>query len=235
MEEYKMTDFARKYLQYSRTLAPEAWAKNRLIPEVRFKLLNAAKHFMSTLNVPGFQLIDVVLTGSMVNYNYTKFSDFDVHLITDFNALECDDIAEELYMAKKSLWNERHDIIVRGHEVEMYIEDVNQPPISGGVYSLLDDKWIKVPSYNPPDINDSALNHKVEDLIKLINNTILHADDADDLDRLSNKLRKYRQTGLDTNGEYSLENLAYKIIRNLGFMDKLYKTYNKELDTALGL
>jgi len=230
-----MTDFARKYLQYSRTLAPEAWVKNRLIPEVRYKLLNAAKHFQDTLNILKFKLIDVVLTGSMANYNYTKFSDFDVHLITDFDALQCDDIAEELYLAKKSLWNDRHDIIVRGHEVEMYIEDVKQPPTSGGVYSILDDSWKKVPNYDPPDINDQALNHKVEDLIKLINNTILHGDDADDLDRLSNKLRKYRKTGLDKHGEYSLENLAYKIIRNLGYMDKLYKTYNRELDTTLGL
>jgi len=230
-----MTDFARKYLQYSRTLAPEAWVKNRLIPEVRYKLLNAAKHFQDTLNILKFKLIDVVLTGSMANYNYTKFSDFDVHLITDFDALQCDDIAEELYLAKKSLWNDRHDIIVRGHEVEMYIEDVKQPPTSGGVYSILDDSWKKVPNYDPPDINDQALNHKVQDLIKLINNTILHGDDADDLDRLSNKLRKYRKTGLDKHGEYSLENLAYKIIRNLGYMDKLYKTYNRELDTTLGL
>ena len=230
-----MTDFARKYLQYSRTLAPEAWVKNRLIPEVRYKLLYAAKHFQDTLNILKFKLIDVVLTGSMANYNYTKFSDFDVHLITDFDALQCDDIAEELYLAKKSLWNDRHDIIVRGHEVEMYIEDVKQPPVSGGVYSILDDSWKKVPNYDPPDINDQALNHKVQDLIKLINNTILHGDDADDLDRLSNKLRKYRKTGLDKHGEYSLENLAYKIIRNLGYMDKLYKTYNRELDTTLGL
>jgi len=230
-----MTDFAKKYLQYSRTLAPEAWVKNRLIPEVRYKLLNAAKHFQDTLNISGFKLIDVVLTGSMANYNYTKFSDFDVHLITDFDALQCDDIAEELYLAKKSLWNDRHDIIVRGHEVEMYIEDVKQPPVSGGIYSILDDSWKKVPSYDPPDINDRALNHKVQDLIKLINNTISHVDDADDLDRLSSKLRKYRQTGLDKHGEYSLENLTYKIIRNLGFMNKLYKTYNRELDTALGL
>lgn len=227
--------FARAYLRYSRSLAPEAWAKNRLLPEVRFKLLNAAKYFTKTLNVPGFKLLDIVLTGSMANYNYTKFSDFDVHLITDFDVLECDDIAEELYLAKKSLWNERHDIIIRGHEVEMYIEDIKQPPVSGGVYSILDDKWLKVPSYNPPNINDSALNHKVEDLIKLINNTILHADDADDLDRLATKLRRYRQIGLDKDGEYSLENLAYKIIRNLGFMDKLYQTYNKELDVDLGL
>lgn len=228
-------NFSQTNLDYNNQLSPKAWQKNRLRPEVRYKLLNAAKYFIQSLNVPGFRLIDVVLTGSMANYNYTRFSDFDVHVITNYQDLACDDVAEELYRAKKSLWNERHDIIVRGHEVEMYVEDQNQPPVSAGIYSLLDDRWLKIPSYNPPKINDAALNSKVQDLIKLIEKTIHTADDAGDIERLSNKLRKMRQAGLDANGEYSIENLAYKVLRNLGYLDQLYTVFNRELDQDLGL
>lgn len=228
-------NFSQGNIAYHPQLAPEAWQKNRLRREIRYKLLNSAKYFIQSLNIPGFRLLDIVLTGSMANYNYTRYSDFDVHVITNYQDLDCDDVAEELYRAKKSIWNERHDIVVRGHEVEMYVEDVNEPPVSAGMYSLLDDQWLRIPSYRPPGIDDRALNNKVHDLIRLIEKTMVNADDPDDIDRLSNKLRKMRQAGLDANGEYSVENLAYKILRNLGYLDRLYQAYNQELDQDLGL
>lgn len=228
-------NYVRSNLNYNHQLSSKAWSKNRLLPEVRYKLLNAAKFFIDSLNVPGFRVLDVVLTGSMANYNYTRFSDFDVHVVTDYNDLECDDRAEEFYRAKKTVWNNIHDIIVRGHEVEMYVEDINQPPVSGGVYSLIDDKWLHVPSYDPPKINDRAVNLKVEDIIHHIEAVIRRADDPEDIRRVVDKLRRMRRSGLDAGGEFSVENLTFKIIRNLGYIDRLEREYNNQIDTDLGL
>jgi hypothetical protein len=62
-----------------------------------------------------------------------------VHVVTRYQDLECNDLAEAFYRAKKEIWNSNHDIVVHGHDVELYVEDAEQPPVSEGIYSLLDD------------------------------------------------------------------------------------------------
>lgn len=228
-------NFVRHNVAYNSTLAPEAWKGDVLRAEVRYKLLRAAKFFIDQLEVPGFRVLDVVLTGSMANYNYTKYSDFDVHVVTRYADLDCEDIAEEFYQAKKKIWNDSHDIIVRGHEVELYVEDVDQPPVSAGIYSLLDNRWLKHPEYNRPGIDNSAVNIKVQDLITQIDRTIQQADDPEDITRIFTKLRKMRQSGLAQGGEYSVENLSYKILRNLGYLDKMSSARQDQQDADLSL
>lgn len=228
-------DFVSVNISYQPRLATEAWTKNRIKPEVRYKLLLAAKMFINSIEISNFKVKDIILTGSMANYNYTRFSDFDVHIVTSYQDLQCDDIAEEFYQAKKRVWNDAHDVIVRGHEVEMYVEDVDQPPVSGGVYSLLDNKWLRIPSYKPPKVDDRSINLKVADLVKQIETVIRRADDVKDVQRLIDKLRKMRQSGLDQNGEFSVENLTYKILRNLGYIDQLYIALNDKIDHDLSL
>ena len=228
-------DFVQHNIAYNPTLAPEAWRGVNLRREVRYKLLQSAQQFINYLEIPNFKVIDVVLTGSMAGYNYTRFSDFDVHVVTRYSDLDCDDLAEEFYRAKKKIWNDDHDVIVRGHEVELYVEDVNEPPVSAGIYSLLDDVWIEQPKYQKPNIADSAVNQKVNDLIKQIDKTIQAADDPEDITRLFAKLRKMRQSGLDQGGEYSVENLSYKILRNLGYLDRLSRARQDQQDQDLSL
>jgi predicted nucleotidyltransferase len=228
-------NFVQGNVAYNSTLAPEAWRHGRLRREVRYKLLRAAKFFIDQLDIPGFRVYDVVLTGSMANYNYTKYSDFDVHVVTKYSELECDDIAEEFYQAKKKIWNDNHDIMVRGHEVELYVEDAAQPPVAAGIYSLLDDGWIREPEYSKPGIDQLAINAKVKDLVVQINKTIAAADDPEDITRLFAKLRKMRQSGLDSGGEFSVENLIYKILRNMGYLDKMSRARQDQQDADLSL
>ena len=228
-------NFVQGNVAYNQTLAPEAWIDSGLRREVRYKLLKAAQMFIDTLDINNFKLYDIVLTGSMANYNYTRYSDFDVHVVTKYSELDCDDLAEAFYSAKKKIWNDDHDIIVRGHEVELYVEDLDQPPVAAGIYSLLDNVWIKQPSYDPPTIADSDVNVKVLDLIKQIQATIEGANEANDIRRLLYKLRNMRQSGLERHGEYGVENLSYKILRNLGYLDKLSKAIKDQQDLALSL
>lgn len=228
-------DFTKHNISYNPILAKEAWRGYELRKDVRYKLLQAAKLFIEYLEIPNFKLIDIVLTGSMANFNYTKYSDFDVHVVTRYQDLECDDLAEAFYRAKKTIWNDQHDVIIRGHEVELYVEDIDQPPVSSGIFSLLNNKWTKMPEYDPPNIADQAVNIKVEDLIHQIVKVIQKADDANDIQRIIDKLRRMRRSGLDQGGEFSVENLSYKILRNLGYLDKLSRALQDQQDSNLSL
>lgn len=222
-------------VEYHEQLAPEAWIDDKLIPEVRYKLLKTALFFARSLEIPNFEVLDVVLAGSMANYNYTKYSDFDVHVVTRYSDLQCDDLAEAFYRARKTIWNDEHDIMIRGHEAELYVEDINQPPVSGGVYSILNGEWIKHPNHLTPEIDDGAINHKVKDLIKQIDVAIKTSNDPQDIKRIMDKLRKMRRSGLEKHGEFGVENLAFKILRNQGYIDRLHAAYIKQQDQELSL
>ena len=230
----KANDYVRGNVAYHETLSPIAWDNGTLRPDVQIKLLQIAKKFVGYLEIPNFQVLDVVLTGSMANYNWTKYSDFDLHIVTKYSDLQCDDLAEAFYQAKKKIWNDSHDITIHGHEAELYVEDVEEPPVSAGMYSLLDDKWLKKPEYNPPTINDTAINQKVDSLIKQINSAI-ESEDAEDIKRLMTKIRKMRRSGLDTAGEFGTENLSFKVLRNLGYLNQLNKEYIRKQDRELSI
>lgn len=218
---------------YHEELNPAAWDSDAMKKEVRLKLLQIAKVFIEYLEIPNFKPIDIVLTGSLANYNWTQYSDFDLHVITDYDTLECDDIAEAFYQAKKRIWNDEHDITINGHEVELYVEDVNRPPVSQGIFSVLNNKWIKQPDYNPPKINDTAVEYKASALAQLIDKSL--GGDPEDLSRVLAKVYKMRQAGLDAGGEFSTENLAFKVLRNQGYIDKLKKAKAQAQDRLLSL
>ena len=74
-------------MAYHDSLNPAAWDDAELRPEVRARLLEIAKVFVGYLEIPDFKVIDVVLTGSMANYNYTNYSDFDIHVVTRYSDL----------------------------------------------------------------------------------------------------------------------------------------------------
>ena len=230
-----MTDYIKGNVEYHNKLSPDAWQGNEMIPEVRMHLLKIALFFARSIEIPNFAVKDVVLAGSMANYNYTRFSDFDIHLVTDYKDLKCDDLAAEFYKAKKSIWNELHDITVHKHEAELYVEDIAEPPVSGGVYSILDGTWLREPEYSVPSFNEHSVNVKVKDLIKQIDSALAAANDHNDVNRLISKLKNMRKAGLEDQGEFSVENLAYKVLRNIGYITKLYDAYLATQDQELSL
>ena len=226
-------DLTKGNIAYHDELNPAVWDGRELQIDVRYKLLEIAKRFIEYLEVPNFKLVDVILRGSLVNYNYTAYSDFDLHIVTDFSTLDCD-ITEAFYLAKKRIWNDEHDIIIRGHEVELYVEDKDAKNVSEGTYSVLDNRWLRVPKYQQPDIDDRAVNAKARDLMTQITRAI-RTGSVEDITRLQDKIKAMRQSGLDRAGEFSTENLAFKIIRNKGYLNRLYKNKNTKFDQELSL
>jgi len=228
-------DFVRTTTQYHDELCPLAWHNDTLRTEVRARLLEIARIFVAYLEIPDFEIIDIRLTGSMANYNWTRFSDFDLHVITRYSDLQCDDLAAAFYHAKKSIWNYEHDITVRGHECELYVEDIDQTAVSAGMYSILEDEWIKRPRHTIPDIDNSAITAKVHDLVVQIDHAIDRADDPEDLKRITDKLRRMRRNGLDTHGEFGVENLTFKVLRNMGYIERLHDAYLHQQDQQLSI
>lgn len=223
-------------VKYHNDLNPVAWDDKKMRPEVRDRLLQIAELFINALRIPNFEARDIVLTGSMCNYNYTQYSDFDLHIIADYTAIDASfDIAEQLYNAKKEVWNDRHDITIGGYDVEMYVEDINSPPHSQGIFSVQQNKWIKTPVYDPPEIDSGAVFAKARMLTSEIDRVVDSADSADDFDRLKDKIKKMRQNGLEKGGEFSVDNLAFKVLRNTGAMSRLYDAENRFTDHKLSL
>jgi len=220
-------------IQYHRELSDLAWQGWDMKPDVRSRLLQIAAVFVEYLDMPNFKFSDIVLTGSMANFNYTPYSDFDLHVVTDYQALECDDLAEALYRAKKEIWNDQHDITIHGHDVELYVEDVAEPPVSSGMFSVKNNRWINKPEYVPPKYDPRAVRRKAQGLIDDISKTIRTATADADFKQVSDKIRRMRRSGLDAGGEFSTENLAFKVLRNQGWIERLTSARTKFIDNKL--
>lgn len=227
-------DLISQNISYSNNLNEKIWDGSKLRPEVRYKLLQISKMFMESLQVPNFKLLDILLRGSLANYNYTKYSDIDLHLVTDYSALDCD-IAAEFYRAKKTIWNEEHDITVYGYEIETYVEDADEANVSEGTFSVLDNKWIRKPSYNPPNIDSSAVLIKSRNLMQEIDQELAQGD-VQGIERLFDKIKQMRKSGLEAGGEFSTENLVFKVLRNQEYIKKLYdaKIAQQDKDLSFG-
>lgn len=220
--------------EYHKQLNPQLWDKGDVLnKEVNYALLKIAMEFIDFLKVNNFELYDVVLVGSMANYNWTEYSDIDVHILSDFTDIDFD-LAENLYRTKKELWKLQHDIKIHGYDVELYVEDINDPGISKGVYSLLKSKWIKKPDYEPPTVSDSAVTAKVKELENIIDH-LLDENNSEKINKFWDELKTLRSSGLEENGEFSIENLTYKELRNNGYISRLADVKNNIADKKLSI
>lgn len=213
-------------------------------PLIGKKLLKIGKDFYSKFEgvLDKIPISDIVLTGSLANYNYTDNSDIDVHVLVDFSKSNVDKkTLKSAVDGIRFIWNLRHDVKIRGHEVELYVQDVNEPHTSSGLYSLLNKKWVKFPKFNPPKAKDSDVILKVEGLISEINNlesklvsVSSPSKNAKNLHKRANsllqKIYKMRKEDLSSNGETSVGNLSFKKLRSEGYITKLIDVISKSYE-----
>jgi hypothetical protein len=215
-------------------LNPELFIGDKLKPEVRDQLLLIAEDFMVHLGINNIDIQDITLSGSNAAYSYTKHSDIDLHILVDMNKFNDDPVYREFFDAKKTIYNDSHSITIGGIEVELYIQDNNVPVISLGEYSILRDSWIKLPRKRRAHISQVATKNKYSKLYKL-SEYAMRSSNPDKIKNVIKTLKKYRQAGLDMGGEFSPENLAFKILRKKGIISRLYEKLQTLHDKKLSL
>jgi hypothetical protein len=214
-------------------LNPKLWSNGHLKPEVKKALENIAVDFKNYIDVP-FTVVDVIVAGGNANYNYTEHSDIDLHLIADFDSVNCDREAAELFDSKRLLYKEQHDINIYGIPVELYVEDQRTPAVSSS-YSIVNDQWVKEPSPEIPEFDQGKLEH----MVNVWSTVIDHSVKTKDLQTCRNTLkllRSYRKLGLkNPEGEFSIPNLVYKSLRNDGTLKGIQKLIDKLHDQQLSI
>jgi predicted nucleotidyltransferase len=228
-------------------LNPEIWLtskkESKMKPEIRERLLDIANQFVEFLDVPVF-VDDVIMTGSLANYNWSNYSDVDLHIIVDFTQFpeEQIELFQKLFTLKKILFNTNHDITIKNFEVELYAQDEKEIHTSSGVYSVLFDEWITKPEKINVKVDNTVLMNKVKSWTEKIDEVIEDVKESNDLekskeiiDKLKKKLKDYRGEGLSGDGEFSYENLVFKFLRRNGYIEKLYNFEDKLIDKSLSL
>jgi len=175
----------------------------------------------------------------MANYNYNENSDLDVHIVLDFSQIsENTEFVGDFFKLKKSLWNDKLPIQVKGHDVEMYFQDSSEAHFATGTYSLVRNEWINKPTKKIVNIDTADVQLKAADFMNAIDDLETNQDEKDFVKRyetLKNKIKKYRQTGLEDKGEFSVENLVFKVLRNTGYLEKMVEIKNDYLTQELSL
>ncbi len=211
-----------------------------LNPRIRRALLAIAKSFYDSIELKDKPKIkDIVFTGSLANYNYSDYSDVDIHLLFDFGKNK--DMLSQFFLLAKAKWNDKHDVTVKGYDVEVYAEDYRSPHVATGVYSVLRNQWIKEPRRTTPVVDSEDVRTKVqyfvggfEQLVRDFQQNRLDGLDTK-IEKFRDKLGKFRQSGLEKGGEFSTENVAFKLLRRAGYMDKIADLHNAVIDKQLSV
>jgi hypothetical protein len=228
-------------------LNPKIWESLKgsietMNPKVRERLLDISYEFIDFLGVD-IVVSDVVMTGSLSNYNWSKYSDVDLHIIVDFEQFSEKELPlyEELFRLKKTIYNDKHNITIYGYDVELYVQDDTEKHFSSGEFSVLFNEWVTEPKKENKEVDKNLVKKKAEEWMKIIDDAINEAknesvDKAKTLiEKYKDKLKKYRTAGLERGGELSNENLVFKVLRRNGYIEKLFNFQTEFIDKNLSL
>ena len=220
------------------SLNSKLFTKDEVLKDkVRDKMLEIVDTFLADLKEQDIKIKvdDILFIGSNASYNYTKDSDIDLHIVANTKAVDYPaEIGAAIYSAYRSLFNKSLDISIYDIPLELFVETEDSARVSNGVYSVKKNKWVKKPvEEDIPEYDKEALSKLVEEwedkCKKLIDD--IKADKLDDekkvVEMLEDIYDKLRKKGV-AKGEYAIENLAFKELRNKGYLDQL-KDYRNEL------
>jgi predicted nucleotidyltransferase len=212
-------------------------------PDVREKLLEVANLFIDSLGVDVI-ITDIIMIGSLVNYNWSKYSDIDLHIVVNFNQFSenSKDLYLEFFDLKKVIFNQKHNITMFGYDVECFVQKEDETTFSSGIYSILYDMWMNEPKKsNTKNIDKELIKDRASQWMRIIDGLIdnIQDEDPDEIKSLvkkyKEKLKKFRNCGLEKGGEMSLENLVFKLLRRNGYIEKLYDTPTEIINKKLSM
>jgi hypothetical protein len=96
----------------------------------------------------------------------------------------------------------------------------------------MNNEWISEPKKFKNEVDREILKNKIQCWVEKIDTSI---DEGKDLEKIKEKLKDYRKSGLEKDGELSYENLVFKFLRRSGHIEKLFSTANKEIDKELSV
>ena len=228
-------------------LNPKIWVNDLMDSRVRLKLLDIAQDFIEFLDVSWVEPEDTIVVGSIANYNWSRYSDIDLHIVIDYKKV--DDrkkFVENYFQSKKKEWNDTHDQIrIFGYPVELYVQDKDADNASSAVYSIDKNEWIKKPvksTFTKKDIDSTAIKKKASDFMTDIEGLVKSGDAADgseyknrkvydDTSGLIDDITSARKKSLSsTKDEMNTDNLVFKVLRRNGYLDKLFNLRDKSYD-----
>tara|TARA_Y100000310_G_scaffold334647_1_gene414875 strand:- start:664 stop:2643 length:1980 start_codon:yes stop_codon:yes gene_type:complete len=212
-----------------------------IYPGVKGALLEIVDEFLEGLDMD-LDIKDIIVTGSIANYNWSKFSDIDLHIIIDFAEVnDNEEMVKKFFDAVRSNWNKLHTILVKGHEVEIYIQNEHEPHVSTGVYSLMNDEWLIKPKKVESELDRATATKKMKQVARDIDKLSLLYDNTryeqafELAEKIKEKIKRMRRSGLERSGIYSPENLAFKMLRRSGDIEQLFSIYTQAYDKIYSL
>lgn len=141
-----------------------------LDPLIKKKLLKIAREFYeASPNFSDSPIIDILFTGPLATFNYNDSSDIEIHILVNFAKLKTP--YKELKSSIEKMvfsWNLENNIKIRGHEVQIYLQDSNESYTSSGIYSLMNSVWKKFPNYDLSTSKNTDVVKKYESIISTI-------------------------------------------------------------------
>lgn len=244
--EFNRNNFDLSSFRPQTELNPKIWINGKINSKVRLRLLDIADDFIDTLEVDWVKPKDIILTGSLANYNWSKFSDFDLHILMDYNEVdERTEFVKDYFNAKKKNWNDTHDNLkIYGFPIELYVQDTNERHTASGVYSLERDKWLVKPepdSIKAIQLNKFFIKEKACKFMEKIDKLYVASKTTDseyESEQIAKKakelfdtIKRMRREALSHGNEMHSLNIVFKILRRFGYIEKLANiktdTYDK--------
>ncbi len=240
IKEFKEEDFEPiSSFKLHNSLNDKVWDGDKIKPEIKKSLIEVAQDYFDYIEVKA-DVKDILFTGSLANYNYSEYSDFDIHLVIDFTDVNDDvELVQKYLDFAEKLWKEQHDIKIAGYEAELYCQNVDHKMIATGIYSLMKDEWVIKPSRIDWEPDEELIKKKAEKVMRDIDELIeISEDEHLEYNELKAKMKKtwkkvknMRQAGLDSKeGEFSVENLVFKLLRRNGYIGKYMALKRKMFD-----
>jgi predicted nucleotidyltransferase len=221
-------------IEYHKNLNPKFWLNNHLKSNIRKNLLSLAKYYFKTLELePNVKIKDIIFTGSLANYNYTDSSDIDLHIVIDYKDVSDDvDFVMDYFLQKRAAWEKSNDVKIGDYPVEIYVQNINEQTLGkSAIYSILNNKWIKKPKYKMPDVDRNQVTQKVNKYLDVLNRISMMKDSLkkiENYNKVIKKIKKQRGEATQKEGEFSVNNLVFKVLRNKKVFD-IIKGEKKEI------
>jgi head-tail adaptor len=217
------------------------------------KLLDIADDFIKYMGIDWVEPKDIVMTGSLANYNWhEKYSDIDLHIIMDYSEIADNETIVDNYLySQKELWNKDHsDINIYGFPVECFVENSeSNDGVESGVYSLERDEWVEKPNrehLSTFKVNKAEIRKKIAWYINKVDELEFLYNEADDEFQkrkvykraclLWNKIKSEREKGFETSdNEMNQGNIIFKALRRRDCIERVTTIKAKLYDSLKSL